>query len=148
MAAPKGNKFNEKYPLTTTLKLFKSALKILQDNPNIITDTELIFKCKYELLISYTTYRYLRDEKYPKDLADIKREIESTLEIRVMRAKDMYPGIAAMTLKNKHGWKDQQDIKQTTTLTIKEVPDKLKKRIQDNIQAPEKLFGAVKEDGE
>jgi len=137
MPAPKGNKYHEKYPLKTTLKLFKAAFQILKNNPDLITDTEFIFRCQDELSIPYTTFRYLRDEKFPKELADVKKRIDSLLEIRVMKSKEMYPGIAAMTLKNKHGWRDQQDIKQTTELTIKSVPDELKKRISDNIRGSE-----------
>jgi hypothetical protein len=134
MAAHKGNQYHLKYTLPIALKLFEKAKDLLIASPDIITETELIFKCKYELLLPYRSYRYLADEKFPKDLADIRGEIESILEARVMKSKEMYPGIAAMTLKNKHGWKDQQDIKQTTEVTIKTASDKLKKRIQDNIK--------------
>lgn len=111
-----GNKNREKYTLPITIDLFQSALQILKDNLDIITETELIFKCKYALSLPYSSYLYLRDQKFPSELKDIKKEIESLLEIRVMRAKDMYPGIAAMTLKNKHGWKDQQNIKNEISL--------------------------------
>lgn len=145
MPAPKGNKNAEKYTLPITLKLFESSLQILKDNPDIITETELIFKCKYALSLPYRSYRYLADEKYPIELADIKKEIVSTLESRVMKSKDMYPGIAAMTLKNKHGWKDQQDIKQT--LTIKGISNKLKKQIRDNIRGINKPVERITEDG-
>jgi len=106
--APKGNKNNEKYTLPVAVNIFNTALQLLVENPDILTETELIFKCKE--LLPYRSYRYLADEKFPLELADIKREICSILEGRVMRSKKMYPGIAAMTLKNKHKWKDQQDI--------------------------------------
>ena len=109
--APKGNKNNEKYTLQGTIKLFESALDILKGDTSIITETELIVRCKYELSLPFSSYEYLRDKKFPIELGDIIKEINSLLEIRVMRAKDMFPGIAAMTLKNKHRWKDQQDIK-------------------------------------
>ena len=110
MPAPKGNKYNEKYTLEIALDLFEQAKEILIQNPDIITETELIFKCKYELSLPFSSYTYLRDEKFPKDLEDIKKEIESILESRVMKSKEMYPGIAAMTLKNKHKWRDQQEL--------------------------------------
>ncbi|MCK4252690.1 hypothetical protein KAX97_14680 [candidate division WOR-3 bacterium] len=108
--APYGNKNNEKYTLDIALSLFNSALKILQDDSSIITETELAFRCKDELSLPYRSYIYLRDDKFPLELRDVKKEIESTLEIRVMKSKDMYPGIAAMTLKNKHGWRDEKQL--------------------------------------
>lgn len=111
--APKNNKNNEKYTLEVALSLFEGALKILQDDKTIITETELAFRCKYELPLPYRSYIYLRDDKFPVELRDIKSEIESTLELRVMKTKDMYPGIAAMTLKNKHGWRDEKQIDMT-----------------------------------
>lgn len=108
--APKGNKNNEKYPIEVALELFEKAKDILNNNSGIITETELMIKCKYELSLPMSSYRYLRDEKYKVDLADIKNEINSLLETRVMKSKDMYPGIAAMTLKNKHGWRDEKQL--------------------------------------
>jgi hypothetical protein len=108
--APKGNKNNEKYTLQGTIKLFESALYILKGDTSIITETELIVRCKYELSLPFSSYEYLRDKKFPIELGDIIKEINSLLEIRVMRTKDMFPGIAAMTLKNKHRWKDQQNV--------------------------------------
>lgn len=114
--APVGNKNNEIYTLTKTLSLFNSALKILNNDEDIFTETALMVKCKYELSLPMSSYLYLRDDKFPIDLEDIKREINSILESRVMKSKEMYPGIAAMTLKNKHKWRDQQDINQNITL--------------------------------
>jgi len=114
--AQPGNTNREIYTLADALTIFRSSLKILTEDKTLITETELIFKCKYKLLVPYSSYLYLRDTKFPLELKDIQKEIESLLEIRVMRAKDMYPGIAAMTLKNKHKWKDQQDIKQEIKL--------------------------------
>ena len=56
-----------------------------------------------------------------RTLSDIKTEINSILESRVMKSKDMYPGIAAMTLKNKHGWRDQKDLKVDGEFKITEI---------------------------
>lgn len=110
MAAAKGNKYNEKYTKKIALELFENALKILLEDEEIITETELAFRCKYALSLPYSSYCYLRDIKFKKELGDIKKEIDSTLETRVMKSKKMYPGIVAMTLKNKHGWRDQQQL--------------------------------------
>lgn len=114
--APKGNKNREKYTKAVVLDLFEKALAILISNTTIITETELMVKCKYALSVPMSSYQYLINEKFKVELGDIKKEINSILESRVMKSKDMYPGIAAMTLKNKHGWKDQQNIKQEITL--------------------------------
>ena len=110
MAAPKGNKYREIYTLPKALDTFEKVLEVLKADESLITETELAFRCKYELSLPYSTYRYLSDTKFPKELADLKKEIESLLEVRVMKSKEMYPGIAAMTLKNKHRWRDQQDL--------------------------------------
>lgn len=111
-----GNKNREIYTLEVAFDLFEKAKDILVIDKNIITETELMVKCKYELSLPMSSYLYLRDEKFPIELEDYKKEIESILESRVMRCKEMYPGIAAMTLKNKHRWKDQQDINQNIKL--------------------------------
>lgn len=116
MAAPIGNKNREIYTLEIALDLFERAKDILVADKTIITDTELMVKCKYALSLPMSSYQYLRDEKFPVELGDIKKEIESILESRVMLCKEMYPGIAAMTLKNKHKWKDQHDVNQNITL--------------------------------
>ena len=116
MAAPEGNKYNEQYTLEIALDLFERAKDLLIENLDIITETALMVKCKYDLSLPISTYQYLRSEKFPEELGDIKKEIESILESRVMVSKAMYPGIAAMTLKNKHRWKDQQDINQNIKL--------------------------------
>jgi hypothetical protein len=111
MAAEPGNKYAEKYTKENVLSLFDQAKDILINDPEILTDTMLQVKCKYALGLPLSTYQYLRDEKFPEVLGDIKREIDTILESRVMKSKEMYPGIAAMTLKNKHKWRDQTDLK-------------------------------------
>lgn len=112
MAAEPGNKYSvglknaEKYTAEVTLELFEQAKEILIKDVDILTDGMLQVKCKYALGLPISTYQYLRDEKFPSILGDIKREIDTILESRVMKSKEMYPGIAAMTLKNKHKWRD------------------------------------------
>ena len=133
MAAPKGNDYNLIYTKEIALDLFSQAKEILENDPEILTDTMLQVKCKYALNLPISTYRYLRDEKYPKDLADIKTEIDGILESRVMKSKEMYPGIAAMTLKNKHKWKDQFE-KKDIPADIEDVSDELKARIIANVK--------------
>ena len=105
-----GYKRREIYPLEVAINLFSQAKDILIADPDIITETELAFRCKDALSLPYSSYRYLSDEKFKLELADHKKEIESILETRVMKSKEMYPGIAAMTLKNKHGWKDEKQL--------------------------------------
>ena len=130
---PIGNKHREIYTLPVAINLFEKALEILKANPDIITETELAFKCKYELSLPYSTYQYLRSEKYPMELGDLKREIESLLESRVMKCKEMYPGIAAMTLKNKHKWVDQVDTKITGTITLEQKLAELESRRSERL---------------
>jgi len=106
-----GNNNREIYTLEVALDLFEKAKDILVADTSIITETLLTVKCKYALLLPISSYFYLRDEKFPLDLEDIKREIDAILEDRVMKSKDiMAAGIAAMTLKNKHKWKDQSGL--------------------------------------
>lgn len=115
--APIGNKNREIYTLEIALDLFERAKDILVSDTTIITETILMVKCKYKLSLPMSSYLYLRDEKFPIVLKDIKREIDSILEDRVIKSKDIIAaGIAAMTLKNKHQWKDQQDINQNIKL--------------------------------
>ena len=103
-----GNKNREIYTLEVALDLFEKAKDILVADESIITETLLTVKCKYALLLPISSYLYLRDEKFPLELEDHKREINAILEDRVMKSKDiMAAGIAAMALKNKHKWKDQ-----------------------------------------
>ena len=134
MAAPKGNDYNLIYTKEIALDLFAQAKEILENDPEILTDSMLQVKCKYALNLPISTYRYLRDEKYPKDLADIKTEIDTILESRVMKSKEMYPGIAAMTLKNKHKWRDQVDTLQVPA-KVEDVSDELKARIIANVKS-------------
>ena len=105
-----GNKNREEYTLEDTLKLFEEAKNILVKDKDIITDTELQIKCKHALELPISSYQYLRDKKFPAELGDIKKEIDGILEARVMKSKEMYPGISAMTLKNKHKWRDKQEV--------------------------------------
>ena len=121
--APIGNTNREIYTLEVALSLFDKAKDILISDIDIITETELMVKCKYALSLPMSSYRYLSDEKFKVELADIKKEIESILESRVMKSKEMYPGIAAMTLKNKHGWKDEKQLGITAELGVKQLTD-------------------------
>jgi len=118
-----GNTNREIYTLEVSLSLFDQAKDILIADPDIITETELAFRCKYALSLPYSSYRYLSEEKFKLELADQKKEIESILESRVMKSKEMYPGIAAMTLKNKHGWKDEKQLGITAELGVKQLTD-------------------------
>jgi hypothetical protein len=115
MSAPKGNNFSaglknaEKYTEDITVALFEQARDILVADETILTDTMLMIRCKDALGVPISTYQYLRDDKFPSILGDLKKEIDGILESRVMQSKKMYPGIAAMTLKNKHKWRDQTE---------------------------------------
>jgi len=112
-----GNKNREIYTLEVALDLFERAKDVLVADESIVTEALLTVKCKYALSLPISSYYYLRDEKFPLELEDYKKEINAILEDRVMKSKDiMAAGIAAMALKNKHKWKDQQDINQNITL--------------------------------
>jgi len=118
VGAPDGNTNREIYTLEVALDLFEKAKDILVSDTSIVTETELMVKCKYALSLPMSSYLYLRDEKFPIELEDYKKEINSILESRVMKSKEMYPGIAAMTLKNKHNWKDEKNLNLDANLKI------------------------------
>jgi len=141
--APMGNTNREIYTLEVALDLFEKAKDILVSDASIVTETELMVKCKYALSLPMSSYQYLRDEKFPIELGDHKKEINSILESRVMKCKEMYPGIAAMTLKNKHRWKDQHDVKvgmdeETLSTILNALPE------QDRIAVKAALLKHVK----
>ena len=127
MPAPLGNDNAEKWNKERCLEVFSSIIKLLKENKwesmggeevfnTIITESMLKVHAKNIFGLPIRTYEYLLQDKFKDDvdLRDIKKEIESILEERVMSSKKMYPGIAAMTLKNKHGWRDEKQLDHTT----------------------------------
>ena len=105
----------EDYPLDVAEDLMKQAYDFLWANAFISFDTELRANLQAVNIIDAYTYRYLTEQKFPTELATYKKQIDDVLEFRKCKDKAMYPGIAAMALKNKHGWRDKFDIDQNIT---------------------------------
>ena len=105
----KGNKAAEKYTEEIAYKLFEDAYQILKNDPEIYTENYLKIMCEEQLKLPLSSYDYLLNIKFKKELVDYKKRIDGLLEQRIMLAKQMYPGIAAMALKNKHKWVDKYE---------------------------------------
>ena len=78
---------------------FLGELQVKAERANIITSAEL---------------HYLLYDKTNININETKffKEISKILEFRCAKTREMYPGIAAMALKNKHKWVDKTEVKQ------------------------------------
>lgn len=117
--APDGNQNNLKYTLEIAEEIFYKAYEFLYSRKEIVTEAELMVELQHANIVKQSIYRYLLNVKFVVELSDIKNSIETLLLSRVVKCKDMYPGIAAMVLKNKHGFKDQLDVAQSGEVTIR-----------------------------
>ena len=119
MAAPKGNKYNEKWDLKTAKEFFKESLELVKE------DTTVFFIG--QVAVRMNTYRqlyeYLLDKfgEKDKDFDTIKKEIDTILESRVveqtMQGK-ANPTFSIFMMKNNHGWRDKQEHEHSGGLTL------------------------------
>jgi hypothetical protein len=115
MAAPKGNKYNEKYDYKTAKAFFEDSLKKVKSDKQICYIGSLATKMNtYRQLYDYLLDRF-------KDLDTIKKEIDGILESRVAEKamnNEVNSTFAIFMMKNNHGWKDKQESEHTGEIKI------------------------------
>lgn len=114
----------ELYTPEVIADVLKQAMEILLEDESISLDGELaIALYKNKVTTSISTLRLVINNKYTNnnEIVSLKENINTILEARKCKDKSMYPGIAAMALKNKHGWRDQTDLNHSGDITVKRV---------------------------
>lgn len=104
----------EYWTIEHTIQAMDSILNHLKENGDICFLGELQMECEWAEIIDSNTIHYLIYNKY-KDNIDVQNymnKIDRVLEFRCAKTRKMYPGIAAMALKNKHKWVDKTEVKQ------------------------------------
>jgi hypothetical protein len=94
-------------------EVLKQAISVLLDDESISLDGELAIALYTRgITTSITTLRgvLLNNDNNSSEIVSLRTAINTILEARKCKDKSMYPGIAAMALKNKHGWHDGQKI--------------------------------------
>mgnify|MGYP000344251912 FL=1 len=119
MAAPKGNKYNEKYDIKTAKKFFEDSLALVKSDENIFYIGQVAVKMNtYRDLYDYLLDKFKEKDE---DFRTIKKEIDTILESRVveqtMQGK-ANPTFSIFMMKNNHGWRDKQE----QDINIKEQP--------------------------
>ena len=117
MAAPKGNKYNEKWTKPKVEKLLKEAVVIAKDCVNL-TDVA------NQLNISPKSFEYILTKF--KDLGHYKKEILGQIENSIVKkaiTNEYNSTFAIFLLKAKFGYKDKQIIEQSQTVRNVEVTE-------------------------
>ncbi len=117
----------EEYTLDKCIEIFDRLYKFLEENEDILFDSELRHKAQKAGICKSHTLRYLQYEKYIKELEPYKKNMKEIMEYRIAKTKEMYHVITAMSLKNKHKWVDKQEVDNThkfdqieITMTVKD----------------------------
>jgi len=120
----------EKYTPEVCIDILNKAYQFLTDHSEICFDNQLRAELDNAGIIPYHTFYNINYKKHTNnvDVQLLKKKINDTLEYRKCFEKKMYPGIAVMALKNKHGWQDKQEIKQDITgdITVNKLYDEVK----------------------
>lgn len=112
--------------------VFEALRTFLWDNEDICFIGELRVKAERAGIITRNELHYLIYEKnINSNDSKILKEIGDILEFRCAKTKEMYPGIAAMALKNKHGWTDGQNINLGGQVGFSLLETKIKDKIAD-----------------
>lgn len=107
MAAPKGNKYNEKWTIKASQELFDKALELAKGGAITLTDIA------NELDVYTDVFEYICNKH--EDFRPVKKRILSQIENNTYKGAlngDYIPSVAIFGLKNNHGWKDKQEITQ------------------------------------
>jgi hypothetical protein len=117
MAAPEGNKFAEKWTEKKALDFLSEVEAHIIDNKDNYHLGLTCVECgQYPELWAYLGHKFEKNKKVFKAI----KKIESTLEARIinstMKGDLKSAAMAIFYLKNKHGYKDKQDIKLNTKI--------------------------------
>lgn len=116
MAAPKGNKYNEKWPKDTALIFMEEALTRLQEDKEIkFIGTLATAQNTYKDIYTYLVNKF----KDIKDFSTIKKRIDNIIEERLFTSalnNESVASVAIFGLKNNHDWKDKQEHKHEGSL--------------------------------
>ena len=136
MAAPKGNNYNEVWPIEKAKDFLLKALKKLREDKEIyFIGTLAVNMNSYKTIFSYLVDKYKEKDK---DFVTIKKEIDSIIEERLYSSaikNKVNTAMAIFGLKNNHDWKDKSELETTNKTTIIELPkeyDKTKKPKRDS----------------
>lgn len=110
-------------------EVLNKAVAILLENEYISLDGELAEALyRQGITTSISTLRNILNKYNTNDIEHYKSDIEQILEYRKCKDKKMYPGIAAMALKNKHNWHDGQRVdiggQENNPITLKVIIDR------------------------
>lgn len=134
------------YTEEVVVDIIKKAREVVLNDEKISLDGELgIALYKQGITTSVSTLiNILFKYKNNNTVKNFKQELDCILESRKCKDKSMYPGIAAMALKNKHGWLDSQDLRHSgkidstrTNITIIEDKDGIQADSETNARKTE-----------
>lgn len=93
--------------------IFTKLVDFLWKNEDICFMGELSIKAERAQIIKKIELHYLLyNRDLPENANNILNEINTILEFRCAKTKDMYPQIAVLALKNKHKWTDRTELDQ------------------------------------
>ncbi len=102
----------EIYTVDKTMEILCELYTYLWKNENICFFNELLMYAEHAGIEDSITIEYLIYKKYNKnnDIQPYVQKLNKVLEFRCAKTREMYPGITAMALKNKHNWTDKKEV--------------------------------------
>jgi hypothetical protein len=125
MAAPKGNRYNERYSKEDALELFEKGLEYARWNEECLSVQDVVIY----LDLSHSTFYNLCEQH--KELDDIKKDLNDAIIARINRQalKNKFNPTASIWRMKQLGERDQQEIKHSG-LTIS-TSEKSRKKIDE-----------------
>lgn len=114
MAAPKGNKFAQKWTEETTLNKLNEVLTYCKNNPKNYHLGYALIECDvYPEWWSYIANTYEDNDNVFKAIKKVEVLLEQRIINSTLTGDIKSAAMAIFYLKNKHGYKDKQEVDQT-----------------------------------
>lgn len=117
MAAPKGNKFAEKWTRELTLAKLSQLKEQSKKNDVYYIGQGLANLSLYHQWYSMMAEKFAEDEEVYDTIKEIDQAFEAKLVSSTLQG-NLNPTMAIFTLKNKHLWKDKTEVDQNTNLIV------------------------------
>ena len=114
MAAPMGNKFAQKWTEETALSKINEVLKYCKDNPNNYHLGYALIECDvYPDWWAYIANTYEDNEEVFRAIKKVEVLLEQRIINSTLSGDIKSAAMAIFYLKNKHGYKDKQEVDNT-----------------------------------
>lgn len=112
MAAPKGNKYNERWTIEASEEVFNKALELARGGAVTLTDIAI----ELDLYPNVFDYICEKHKVFISKKNILLRYIENNTYKGALNG-EYVPSVAIFGLKNNHGWKDKTEVEQTVHQT-------------------------------